>query len=72
MRQIAIGILITMVSGLVLAGFGAYSEIKSNQSAIQRDVENNKEEIQEVKSDIVKRLDRIEYKIDRHYAPKNR
>lgn len=65
MRQIAVGILITMLSGLVMAGFGAYSELKSNQAAISRDVENNKEQIKEVKDDIVKRLNRIEYKVDR-------
>lgn len=64
MRQIAVGILITMISGLVLAGFGAYSELKSNQSAIIKDVENNKYQIKEVKGDIVKRLDRIENKVD--------
>jgi hypothetical protein len=72
MRQVALGILITMISGLVLAGFGAYSELKSNQSAIIKDVENNKDQIKEVKSDIVKRLDRIEYKVDRINAPKNK
>lgn len=65
------GILITMLSGLVLAGFGAYAELKGNQSAIIADVENNKIKIKEVKNDIVKRLDRIEYKIDRNYAPRN-
>ena len=52
------GVAVVLVIGLITMG--------ARDASLERDTEHNTIDIQELKGDIVRRLERIEDKIDRH------